>query len=99
MEEKEKNIIRQEFLSCVERTIGRMVAEDTAKPFHSALLSEEALLWSRFERSFSTSFGQGVIERISRVAALAGGAELAEGQKSTEISLPHSHASAIEHHI
>lgn len=37
------------------------------KPFHKALLSEELIKLSSFERSFSTSFGQKYVEEIARI--------------------------------
>ena len=49
--------IANEFRDCIANTVRRIAGEDTHRPFHAALLSEEALFWSRFERSFSTSFG------------------------------------------
>lgn len=94
-----ESFIANEFRSCVQNTITRIEAEDTYRPFHSALLSEQALFWSRFERSFSTSFGQRVIEKISRAAALSGGAEEAINQKSTIIKLSIAQLNAIEDHI
>lgn len=93
------DFIASEFSSCVQNTISRLTAEDTYRPFHSALLSEEALFWSRFERSFSTSFGQRVIEKISRAAAISGGAETALNQKATTVSLAQSQLRAIEEHV
>lgn len=99
MEEKYRAIIAHEFEDCVNRTIKRLQSEETHRPFHSALLSSEALFWSRFERSFSTSFGQSVIEKISEVAALAGGATKTKTQKETEFNLSSSRMAAIEAHI
>ena len=61
--------IKAEFRDCVSRTLQRLQAEATKMPFHEALLSKEAVFWSRFERSFSTSFGQSVIERVSKFVA------------------------------
>ena len=62
MKEKYQKQIEREFRTCVEDTISRIQESDeTYRPFHPALLSKEALFWSRFERSFSTSFGQRTI--------------------------------------
>ncbi len=94
-----KATIANEFESCISRTIGRLENEETHRPFHSALLSQDALFWSRFERSFSTSFGQSVIEKISKVAALAGGASEAKNQKESTFRLPRTQLAAIENHI
>ena len=91
--------IEEEFRECVLNTIGRLEAEDTHRPFHAALLSEQALFWSRFERSFSTSFGQRVIEQVSRTAAIAGGARVAQTQKETTLALSSTQLAAIEEHI
>lgn len=91
--------IEREFRECVLNTIRRLEAEDTHRPFHAALLSGQALFWSRFERSFSTSFGQRVIEQVSRIAAVIGGAQLAQTQKATTFTLPGSTLTAIEDHI
>ena len=99
MEKKYEDLIARELEQCVLNTIGRMENEDTHRPFHTALLSEEALFWSRFERSFSTSFVQRVIEQISKAAALSGGAEAAENQRSTFVTLSTSQLNAIEDHI
>lgn len=92
-------LIETEFRACVTNTIQRLNAEDTHRPFHAALLSETALFWSRFERSFSTSFGQRVIEQISKAAALSGGAEQAQTQRETAVRLSLNQLNAIEDHI
>jgi len=91
--------VRQEFISCVDRTLQRLQQEATMMPFHSALLSKEAVFWSRFERSFSTSFGQSVIERISAFIAESSGAVDVETQKETFVRIDHNQLTAIEHHI
>lgn len=94
-----EEFIANEFSFCVQNTIQRLAAEDTYRPFHSALLSEQALFWSRFERSFSTSFGQRVIEKISQAAAIAGGADEAINQNEFIVTLSQSQLQAIEDHI
>lgn len=91
--------IEMELRACVENTIQRLEEQDTHRPFHSALLSETALFWSRFERSFSTSFGQRVIEQISKAAAISGGADQAQTQRPTIVSLSLAQLEAIENHI
>ncbi|MGN0921716.1 MAG: TdeIII family type II restriction endonuclease [Cellvibrio sp.] len=93
------NLIEQEFRNCITQTVHRLSQEDTHRPFHRALLSETALFWSRFERSFSTSFGQRVIETISKAAAISGGASQAQTQRSTPVNLSLAQLNAIEHHI
>lgn len=60
--------------------------ELTYRPFHKALLSENVIAASAFERSFSTSFGQGPIEEISKQIALENGF-VAERQKETLINI------------
>lgn len=99
MREGHERFIENEFRQCVERTIGRLVTQDTHRPFHAALLSEQALFWSRFERSFSTSFGQRVIEQVSREAALSGGAQDVQTQRETVVRLSGARLAAIEDHI
>ncbi|MDA8490756.1 TdeIII family type II restriction endonuclease, partial [Kluyvera sp. Awk 3] len=94
-----KQRVRQEFISCVDRTLQRLRREATMMPFHSALLSREAVFWSRFERSFSTSFGQSVIERISALIATSAGAVNVQTQKETYFRIDQNQLSAIEHHI
>lgn len=99
MEQQYKDAIAEEFLCCVQRTIQRIKNEDGYRPFHGALLSPEALFWSRFERSFSTSFGQSVIEKISLLATLSNGATQAKTQEHTMISVDESILHAINSHI
>jgi hypothetical protein len=59
--------------SCIDRTFSRTSKAIAHRPFHDALLSEEVVKASAFERSFSTSFGQGPIEEISQIVAEAAG--------------------------
>ena len=99
MQERYKEIIAKEFRDCVTGTISRLDNTETNRPFHEALLSKDALFWSRFERSFSTSFGQKTIERISKVAADSGGATQSENQKITIVTVSSSKLRAIENHI
>jgi hypothetical protein len=61
--------------SCIDRTINRIKDDKTYRPFHVALLTKKIVTASSFERSFSTSFGQGPIEEISQILALSTGAE------------------------
>ena len=99
MEKQYRDIIAKEFRDCVLNTIHRLNNAETNRPFHAALLSDEALFWSRFERSFSTSFGQRVIEEISKVVAIAGGASVASRQKVTDIRLDSAVDAAITAHL
>lgn len=92
-------LVRDEFKDCVQRTLVRLQGEATSMPFHEALLSREAIFWSRFERSFSTSFGQRVIEKISSYIAKYSGAQNVITQKQTTVTLDVNKFSAIEHNI
>lgn len=99
MNEYYRKLIATEFKNCVDNTIKRIRGEATYRPFHTALLSEEAIFWSRFERSFSTSFGQRVIEELAKIVALSNGANVAERQKITFIDLDDAYISATSAHI
>ena len=88
MDTKYRELIANEFRNCVQGTIYRITRnEQTYRPFHTALLSEEVIFWSAFERSFSTSFGQRVIEELAKLVAFANGADAAERQRETYIEL------------
>lgn len=96
MNEYFRQQIANEFYTCVERTIERVNRTDqTYHPFHTALLSEEAIFWSAFERSFSTSFGQRVIEEIARLVALSNGASNALRQVETIVEIDTAYEDAI----
>lgn len=100
MNAKYRAMIANEFRNCVEGTISRISHnEQTNRPFHKALLSEEIIFWSAFERSFSTSFGQRVIEELVRLVAFSNGAEQVERQAETIISIDEAHEQAIHNHI
>ena len=95
-----RNLIANEFRNCVKGTIERVTHnEQTYRPFHTALLSEDAIFWSAFERSFSTSFGQRVIEELARLAALSNGARDACRQKETFIRIDAAYENAIHTHM
>lgn len=95
-----KQMIADEFRNCVNGTISRITQNDqTYRPFHSALLSDEVIFWSAFERSFSTSFGQRVIEEIARLVALSNGADYTERQKETIIEIDEVYEEAIHDHM
>ena len=64
MEARYRAIIADEFRNCVLNTIRRLDNAETNRPFHAALLSDEALFWSRFERSFSTSFDRELSRKL-----------------------------------
>lgn len=90
MKQEIKDEIKQILLQCVENAIKRtnkkIEANSSPKPFHTALLTPEIVRISSFERSFSTSFGQGPIERISRLVAISNGFE-ATLQKESMVNL------------
>lgn len=91
-----RNLIADEFRNCVNGTIERVMStEQTYRPFHTALLSEDAVFWSAFERSFSTSFGQRVIEEIARLVALSNGATHAKRQVETTVRIDAAYEEAI----
>ena len=95
-----RNLIAEEFRNCVNNTIERVTENgQTYRPFHTALLSEEVIFWSAFERSFSTSFGQRVIEEVARLAALSNGADEAQRQRETIISIDSAYDDAILNHM
>lgn len=95
-----RSLIANEFRNCVTGTIRRINSSElTYRPFHSALLSDDVIYWSGFERSFSTSFGQRVIEEIARLVALSNGAEEASRQKVNEIQIDAAYDEAIHNHM
>ncbi|MDR1604136.1 MAG: TdeIII family type II restriction endonuclease [Gracilibacteraceae bacterium] len=99
MDKRYRDIIAKEFRDWVLNTVRRLDNAETNRPFHAALLSDEALFWSRFERSFSTSFGQRAIEEISKVVAVAGGASDSSRQKVTNIGIDSAVDGAIKTHL
>lgn len=100
MDEYYRELIAKEFENCVNGTINRIEKTPrTHRPFHSALLSDDVIYWSAFERSFSTSFGQRVIEELARLVALSNSAEDACRQKETFINIDTSYEEAIHKHI
>ncbi|MBD66531.1 MAG: restriction endonuclease [Halobacteriovoraceae bacterium] len=93
--------VKDEFYSCVVNTIERLKkSKGNHRPFHSQLLSEEILKASLFERSFSTSFGQRVIEQISKIIAEdTKGTTDVQNQKITIIDIPHDTTLSIHLHL
>ena len=95
-----RKLIANEFRDCVNNTIQRISNKDSDyRPFHSALLSDDVIFWSAFERSFSTSFGQRVIEEVARLVALSNGADSAEKQHYTYIDIDVAYENAIAQHL
>jgi len=70
----------------IDNTISRMKKDKTCRPFHEALLTKELVTASSFERSFSTSFGQGPIEEISNIVAVENGYKCVR-QKETMVNV------------
>lgn len=90
MDKKSREDIKEILRTCVEGAINRtnhkIETAKSHKPFHRALLTDPIVKISSFERSFSTSFGQGPVEKISRIVALQNGFE-AERQKEVHLNL------------
>ena len=100
MNAKYQQVIANIFRSCVNDTITRVLRNPpTYRPFHSALLPDEAIFYSSFERGFSTSFGQKVIEQVAYLVALANGADEAQRQKESWLQLDVAYDYAISQHI
>lgn len=79
-----KALLKNIVLDTIRRTSKNLKTDK--KPFHKALLDEETIKLSSFERSFSTSFGQKYVEEIAKILAIASGAE-AERQCATMVSI------------
>lgn len=70
-----KKKIKDEIIKVVDRVIKKRTIDEPfdikeleeERPFHTALLPEEILKGSKFERSFVTSLGQSVWEEIARI--------------------------------
>lgn len=100
MNQRYRRLIAQEFQGCVDGTIRRVMnRDDDYRPFHAALLSDDVLFWSAFERSFSTSFGQRVIEEVARLVALSNGADEASRQKESYVRIDRAQEEVIHRHM
>ncbi|SMD33840.1 Type II restriction endonuclease, TdeIII [Reichenbachiella faecimaris] len=86
MTEETRNKIETILESCVSRALERTANNKTHRPFHESLLTKELVNASSFERSFSTSFGQGRIEEISQLIAIDSGHE-SKRQKETRVNV------------
>lgn len=73
MTEESKLKVESILTKCINGAIRRTQKSKVYRPFHEALLSETLVNASSFERSFSTSFGQGPIEEISAIVATDNG--------------------------
>jgi hypothetical protein len=86
MTDETKVKIKSILNKCIEGALMRTKKKKSFRPFHTALLTEELVNVSAFERSFSTSFGQGPIEEISNLIALENGYET-KRQKDTLVNV------------
>ena len=73
-------------LKCIDGALTRTSKNQSHRPFHEALLTRSLVNASAFERSFSTSFGQGPIEQISMIVAEENGFKC-ERQKESQINI------------
>ena len=97
MQNKTREEIEQIIDSCVRRAVKRVkkvLEKASYRPFHQALLTKDIIKSSVFERSFSTSFGQGPIESISQAIAKDAGWEAIRG-KDTGVKIANAKATAI----
>ena len=99
MDSNLEKFIFDTLIETVNNTKMRMEKEDTHRPFHSALLSDEVIKNSRFERSFSTSFGQKAIELISAEVLKYNGATDVSTQRETNCRIPVIQERAIASHL
>lgn len=91
IEEKIVKILRK----CIDGALSRTKKNQVFRPFHEALLTKELVNASAFERSFSTSFGQGPVEEISGLVAQNNGFEV-ERQKQTLVNIYRGAQNEIE---
>jgi hypothetical protein len=82
MKKKIEGILKK----CVIGALDRTAKNKSHRPFHEVLLTKEIVNASSFERSFSTSFGQGPIEEISEIIAQDSGYET-KRQKETQVNV------------
>jgi len=95
MDKKSQDQILLILQRCINNSIKRLKKDKTFRPFHEALLTKELITASAFERSFSTSFGQGPIEEISKILAETTGA-ICERQKETMVNINKGAVEEIE---
>ena len=81
---KISNLLKNIVLDTIKRTKKNLKTDK--KTFHKALLDEEIIKLSSFERSFSTSFGQKYVEEMAKILALESGAK-AQRQYTTMASI------------
>lgn len=78
--------IKTILLACINGALKRTRENSSHRPFHEALLTKSLVNASAFERSFSTSFGQGPIEQLSMLVAADNGFEC-QRQKNTMVNI------------
>jgi hypothetical protein len=78
--------IKSILLGCINGALKRTAENSSYRPFHEALLTKSLVNASAFERSFSTSFGQGPIEQLSMLVAEDNGFECLR-QKTTLVNI------------
>lgn len=86
MDNASKVQIEEILTNCINNTLKRIQKDKTYRPFHEALLTKKLVNASAFERSFSTSFGQGPVEEISKIVAESNGYNAAR-QKETMVNV------------
>lgn len=86
MKDETKSKIEAILKKCVNGALQRTAKNKTHRPFHEVLLTKEIVNASSFERSFSTSFGQGPIEEISEIIAMDSG-HRTRRQKATQVNV------------
>jgi hypothetical protein len=86
MKAETKKKIEAILKGCVDGALSRTAKNKTHRPFHEVLLTKEIVNASSFERSFSTSFGQGPIEEISELIAIDSGHKT-KRQKETQVNV------------
>lgn len=69
MREETRLKIKSILSGCIDGALRRTKQSRSYRPFHEALLTRSLVNASAFERSFSTSFGQGPIEQLSALVA------------------------------
>ncbi|MTI29455.1 TdeIII family type II restriction endonuclease [Xanthovirga aplysinae] len=104
MEKKYQDAIAFEFQKCIEDTIYILFANSNRKrslidPFKKTILSKEILFWIHFEKVFNKSFNKNHVGKISKYLLLANGAEKANVQKSSIITLSKEEITNIKRHI
>jgi hypothetical protein len=86
MKQETQERIKEIINKSINNAMKRILSDSTFRPFHEALLSKELINAATFERSFSTSFGQGPVEAISQLVAQDYGF-IAERQKETMVNV------------